>query len=610
MQEWGIYYFFEHKDGKHKLILVDAAGAHQPNPSSAYHKVAFYPPGHKIDEEYLNEIDFTESLASGVWVTNEFDFKKPKMDLKAKTKLPRNTAHNSLEMYSWPSDSHNPESPTSTDEAKHLTRIKLEQAGSLGQRASAKGNLRGMVVGSTFTLAEYLNSQYNDKDYLIIANHFSLTDVGASSGQERYKCECELEIQPANHIYRAPFNTPLPKTSGPQTAIITGPQGREIYTDQYGRVKLSFLWHRYCTKDENSSCWIRVNYPWAGNGFGGINIPRIGQEVIVDFENGDPDRPIVTGRVYNALNMPPWDLPANATQSGMLSRSSEGAGSANANAIRMEDMKGSEEIWIHAEKDQRIEVEHCESHSVGVDRSKTIGNDETVSVGHDRKENVGNDETIGIGHDRKETVGNNETISIGNDRKEDVGNNETISIGSNQTQSIGSNQTEDIGSNQTVTIGKTRTETIGMAHMQNIGLGKMVNVGAAYNINVGGIMATMVGMNKSTTVGASRSDSTSNDHEVQVGKNYQLVAGDSIELVCGKSTLRMDKEGNITINGHEFSLGTTGDQRLKASGANIILNADKILVMDKGRVINSGKHGELITQSIVYQEFIRELSHS
>jgi len=161
-----------------------------------------------------------------------------------------------------------------------------------------------------------------------------------------------------------------------------GPPGEEIYTDEFGRVKVQFHWDRYGENNENSSCWVRISSPWAGKTWGAIHLPRIGQEVIVSFEEGDPDRPLITGRVYNADNMPPYELPANATQSGIKSRSSKGGTGDNFNEIRFEDKKGSEEVYIHAEKDQNNVVENDETTDVGNDRTEDIGNDETISIGN------------------------------------------------------------------------------------------------------------------------------------------------------------------------------------------------------------------------------------
>lgn len=207
--------------------------------------------------------------------------------------------------------------------------------------------------------------------------------------------------------------TPRPVMQGPQTAVVVGPPGEDIFTDQFGRVKVHFHWDRYGQKNGLSSCWVRPSHPLAGKNWGIVMIPRIGQEVIVDFLEGDPDQPIVTGRVYNADQMPPWELPANKTQTGLLTRSIPGGSAANANAIRFEDKKGSEQLWLHAEKNQDIEVENDETHWVGHDRSQTVDYDETLHVKQDRTETVDHNQTISIGSNRSLTVGQSETHAVG-----------------------------------------------------------------------------------------------------------------------------------------------------------------------------------------------------
>ncbi len=406
MQEWGLYYFFVHADGVHRLTIVDDPAAHTPNPSLAYQQISYYPPGHKIDEEYCDQFTTHEGLQPGRWVTDDFDFKRPRALLQQTVVMPRKTGHAEQELYRWPGDY------ADAQEGQELARVRMEHEGAPGSRASGGGKLRGMVCGHTFALDRHPQAKANT-EYLLLSVSLVIQEVGGASGQGGYHCHCSFEVQAASQTFRSAQTRPKPHTHGPQTAIVTGPEGREIYTDQYGRVKLSFHWNRYCTKDENSSCWVRVASLWAGTNFGVMAVPRIGQEVVVDFENGDPDRPIVTGRVYNGLNMPPWALPANMTQTGILTRSSEGGGPANANALRFEDKAGSEEVWLHAEKDLRTEVEHCETHSVGVDRSKTIGRHENTTVGSNRNEQVGGTHTEVIKMQRTLVVsdaGSTETV--------------------------------------------------------------------------------------------------------------------------------------------------------------------------------------------------------
>ncbi|OMG75183.1 type IV secretion protein Rhs [Burkholderia ubonensis] len=373
MQEHGIYWFFEHSKKVHRMVLVDQLGAHKPVDSIAYRTLWYYPPGQKIDTEYIDTFDTAESLQSGCWTTNDFNFEKPDAQLGVENSLQRDTAHNQFERYEWPGNYADPKA------GERIARLRMEEMLSLGARAGGGGNVRNVVCGTTFRLKGFPYDSAN-REYLVIEAQFKATEAGDSTGMGEYRIDCSFVVQPTTIVYRPPRTAPKPRTTGPQTAIVTGPQGQEIWTDQYGRVKLKFHWDRSPVIDHNSSCWVRVSYPWAGNDYGSISIPRVGSEVIVDFENGDPDRPIVTGRVYNALNMPPWPLPDNATQSGTLTRSTQG-GYETANAIRFEDKKDSEELWIHAEKDMRVEVENDESLSVQRDRTVMVDGMQVTQVG-------------------------------------------------------------------------------------------------------------------------------------------------------------------------------------------------------------------------------------
>ena len=315
--------------------------------------------------------------------------------------------------------------------------------------------------------------------------------------------------------------------------MVVGPAGEEIWTDKFGRVKVHFYWDRHDRSDENSSCWIRVSQSWAGKNWGAMHIPRIGQEVIVSFLEGDPDRPIITGRVYNAEQTVPYDLPANATQSGIKSRSSKGGTPANFNEIRMEDKKGEEQLFIHAEKNQDIEVENDETHWVGRDRAKTIDRDETVHVHRDRTETVDNNETITVHANRKKTVDLNETVLIG----------------------------------------MNKSETILMASLQNVGMGRMENVGLGYSLNVGMMMNTFVGLNQTT----------------QIGKKNVISAGESYHLAVGGS----DDGSTITLDGKSLKLGSqtielTADKeiRLTCGQSTIRITPSEIEILSPNVDIN------------------------
>ena len=398
-----------------------------------------------------------------------------------------------------------------------------------------------------------------------------------------------LTVMPLDLLFRPPRLTPRVTMPGPQTAIVVGPAGEEIHADDFGRVKVHFHWDRYDASNEKSTAWIRVSQPWAGKGWGGYFIPRIGQEVIVDFLNGDPDRPIITGRVYNDDQPKPFD---SHTQSGFRTRSTPKGSAANCNEFRFDDKKGSEQVYLHAEKNQDIEVENDETHWVGHDRSKTIDHDEMVRVKHDRTETVGNNETIGIGVNRSEQVGNNETIAIGVNRIETVGVDETITIGSNRTITVGASETatvalqrtHTVGVNETITVGAAQEITVGAMQAVTVGLNQTIHVGADQSssiganrsVEVGANLSTSVGKDESRNVGQGRSTDVAKDDALNVGKNLVIVAGDSISLTTGSASITMKKDGTITIKGKNIIVVGSGKINVKAS-SDVVIKGSKIL---------------------------------
>ncbi|EIZ3557198.1 type VI secretion system tip protein VgrG [Escherichia coli] len=391
MQEWGIYWWFEHNENSHTLVLADAINVHKACADSPL--VCYYQKGLKLNKEFIHTITANESLRSGQWVLNDFDFMKPRSLLKSTVANPRETGLAEYEHYEWPGDYF------TKSEGEMLTRIRMEEQRSPGSRVQGSGNIRTLMTGFTFTLENYPTAEVN-REYLLVQTTLFIQDNAQHSGQDQhFTYSTSFELHPTGEVYRPQRTLSKPHTKGPQSAIVTGPAGQEIWTDKYGRVKVQFGWDRYGKNDENSSCWVRVSYPWAGKGFGGIQIPRIGQEVLVDFKNGDPDLPIIVGRTYNQDTMPPWGLPGAATQSGFYSHTI-GGGPTNANALRFEDKPGGEEVWLHAEKDQRIEVNNNESHWVGNNRLKVIDKTETAIIGEKRSLTVQMDDTSLAGQNK------------------------------------------------------------------------------------------------------------------------------------------------------------------------------------------------------------------
>ncbi|EDJ9382881.1 type VI secretion system tip protein VgrG [Salmonella enterica] len=412
MQEWGIYWWFEHSEDSHTLVLADAISAHKACPDSPL--VEWHQEGLKLDKEFIHTITANESLRTGQWVLDDFDFTKPRSLLANTVANPRETGHATYEHYEWPGDYFD------KSEGEMLTRIRMEAQRSPGSRVLGGGNIRTLMTGYTFTLENYPTAEVN-QEYLLMQTLLFVQDNAQHSGQDQhFTFSTRFELHPTREVFRPQRTVSKPHTKGPQSAIVTGPAGQEIWTDQYGRVKVQFGCDRYGKMDENSTCWIRVSYPWAGKGFGMIQIPRIGQEVLVDFKNGDPDLPIIVGRTYNQDTMPPWGLPGMASQSGIFSHSLYG-GPTNGNMLRFDDKTGAEEVKFHAEKDLNTTVKNNETHTVMVDRTKTIIKNETNSIGEDRNTTVTKNDGL--------SVKLAQTINIGTTYRLDVGDQFTLRCG-------------------------------------------------------------------------------------------------------------------------------------------------------------------------------------
>ncbi|MHA7683336.1 type VI secretion system Vgr family protein [Cupriavidus sp. PET2-C1] len=322
MQEWGITHFWEHGDDRHRMVIVDGMGAYKQNASEAYRTLRLFPPGVRVDEEHLTRFAASESLRPGEWVTKDYDFTRPKADLTTGYAAPGDTAHANFQLYEWPGDYLN----TSEDDGGMRARVRMQAERCLGGRRFGQGFLRGVTTGTTFNLANHPRAALN-AEYLVIRTKTEIREVGEESGaRQAWHCSVEFEAQPSTEMFRPQRTIEKPRAKGPVSAVVVGPKSAaEIWTDQFGRVKVQFAWDRVGRFDADSSPWMRVNYAHAGNGFGFISVPRIGEEVMVMFYNDDPDCPVIVGRGYNALNMTPWNLPDQSALTGMRSKEILGA---------------------------------------------------------------------------------------------------------------------------------------------------------------------------------------------------------------------------------------------------------------------------------------------
>jgi type VI secretion system secreted protein VgrG len=409
MEQEGIYYFFEHEDGKHTLVLADSGSAHAP--FEGYATFTYRPRAHKGEEtgEFVSDWVIEKEVQPGAYALADFDFKNPGAPIVTTADISRPHPASAFEIYDYPGEFEK------RDEGDAYAKRRIEELQAQHEILRAQTTIRGASTGFKFTLKSHPRSDQN-RDYLITGASFQIStgeyESSAAAGAGEFY-SCSFTARPAREPFRSARVTPKPVIQGPQTAIVVGKKGEEIDTDEFGRVKVQFHWDRYGKVDENSSCWIRVSQPWAGKGWGAINIPRIGQEVIVEFLEGDPDRPIITGRVYNARATVPYPLPDEKTKSTLKTDSSKGGGGFN--EIRFEDKKDDEQLFIHAQKNLDIRVKNDRFETIEHDRHLIVENDKFEQVKNDRNEFVEGNHLEEVVKDRNLTVKGKEDKKVQED---------------------------------------------------------------------------------------------------------------------------------------------------------------------------------------------------
>lgn len=476
LEEEGIYYFFEHSDGSHKVVLADSYGAHAPAPG--YATLLFRDENEHTDplEEVVTRFMPSGTIQPSVYSLNDFDFEKASSStsggLLVKNTIAAAFSQQSYEQYDYPGLYRT----SATGSA--FARARMETLHGQCERIDAKGGARGITTGALFTLSEHPRADQN-REFLVTSSQTSIIGVDYSSGGGRGSTEFHAEFTAVGkeHSYRAPPVARKPFVQGPQTAMVVGKAGEEIWTDKYGRIKVQFHWERDGKANETSSCWVRVAQGWAGKGWGMMFIPRIGMEVVVDFLEGDPDQPLVTGCVYNGDAMPPYALPGEQTKSTIKSNSSKGGGGFN--EIRFEDKKDAEEIFVQAEKDFNRVVKNNDTLKVGFEKADK--GDQTIDIKNDRTIDVGNDLTTTVKNDETRTVNNNQTITVKADQKVDVTKTIVIEAGTSIELKCGSSSIKIEPAKVTIKSPQIAVQADGM--MQIKAGGVMTVEGALVKIN-------------------------------------------------------------------------------------------------------------------------------
>ncbi len=406
MEEEGIYYYFEHAQDSHTMVICDAMSAHAPY--SGFDQIKYRDSQDQlIDLQAITEWRHTYELNSGKVSLTDYNFLTPSTSLMSEATSTKTTSPDTLEIYDHPG------LHADTGRGGSLATLRSEELDSRVLRiAGGSTTVGGLAAGSLFTLTEHQLASEN-VEHLVISTRIEAQYAGYESGQGETHFRCRFTAMRNEGAFRPDRTTPRSVVPGPQTAVVVGPSGEEIYTDAHGRVKVHFHWDRLDSSDENSSCWIRVATRWAGKAWGMISIPRIGQEVVVDFLEGDPDRPLVTGGVYNAEQITPYKLPDQKTVSTIKSRSSKQGASANFNELAFEDLKGSEWIRLHAEKDLVEVVKH--------DAHRDVGNDQFLKIVNNLTEEIGNNVERKIVGGYTELIEGTAELEIGGATKVKIG---------------------------------------------------------------------------------------------------------------------------------------------------------------------------------------------
>lgn len=515
MEQEGIYYYFKHADGVHTLVLINASSLHEAVPGYETMKYVLKDKGSIEQNSIFYWIEMGQ-FDSGRFVSADFNLKTPQSVMKAQSEIARSNAKATLERFDYPGQF------AVVADGNKYAKVRAEEYQVDYQTFRAECVIRGAACGALYAMTDYPLASQNT-DYIITSTTINVVGEDYTStpveGQKLDPFKCTFTAIRKTAQFRSQSLTPKPFVHGPQTAIVVGPVEEEIYTDEYGRIKVQFHWDRYGKADANSSCFIRLAQSWAGKNWGAVVLPRKGQEVVVEFLEGDPDRPIVVGALYNEENKPPYALPTNMTMSVMKSSSSKGG--EGFNEIRFEDKKDSEQIFVHGQKNF----------------DKRILNDSFTWIGNDKHLDVVKDFKLKVDNDKHETTGRDHIEAITRDRNLTIKGKEAIIVEGTHSHTVEGDVTQVYKANQSV-------EVTSNYYLK----GDNIVIEAATNVTI------------------------------KVGNTYIAMESSGITIgTTGKIELKAD--GDITVEaGGKLAVKTTGDTTIEATGDGVFKGATGIKI--------------------------------
>lgn len=540
LEEDGLFYWFEHEVGAHLMHIADHPSGYT---SGDDHDLRFA--AGSTDRNHISRFETKFCYTPGVHAAADWNFRTPGLVPNATSpsmvSLPRNGEY---EMYEYPTLAGYGTGDRASDGiedagVERISKLRMQAHEMQHRQVDGDANVRTMAAGRMFQPYDVANPDNVFGEYVVLSVQHEVVDTSYESVANQPEYMNRFICLPSDVPATPTRSVPQPRIDGAQVAIIAGPPGEEIHPDEYGRIKVWFPWDRRAVKDGSDTCWIRVMQNWAGTGWGGQIIPRIGMEVMVSYLEGDPDRPVVTGVVPNERQKVPYELPANKTKSVFRTDTHKGEGW---NELSFEDENGREKIYMHGERDHEIHIEN--------NRAKRIDNNQSESVGHNK--------SIEVGNNHHEVVGGNMTVMVGPNKLQSA----VTSAFSKLTNKLG-DLTNKLGlpnimnmgeGNLVIGVGRNKAETVMVSSTEVVGGAKTVAVGGGMQLTIGGIKNTAIAIGS---------------YE-EIGQNKVVVAGKRMEFVCGKSLIQMNEDGTIRIEG--VNLVMKGSTIVDIDGGNVDIN--------------------------------------
>ncbi|RKH46297.1 type VI secretion system tip protein TssI/VgrG [Corallococcus sicarius] len=553
LMEWeGIFYFFEHSEEGHVLVLGDAPSVHEAPPGGAALPLRDED-GRVETGEFLTDLRRVRRLRPGAVHLKDFDFEKPSLDVSGKSKS--SEGMEALEVYDYPGGY------VAAGTGKAAAKVRVQEATQASLTLEGEGICPRLTSGH---LLQVEDDGTHEGRYVVVTVQHHGGQPETHGGREALGglYRNQFQVMPANVPFRPRRLTPRHRISGLQTAQVVGPAGEEIHTDAYGRIKVQVHWDRDGQRDEKASCWVRTSQALGGPAWGALVLPRIGQEVVVRFLEGDPDRPLVAGSVYNGANATPYALPDEKTKSTHKSVSSKG--SDGFNELRFEDAKGQEEVFHHAQKDQNLVTENDKDQAV---------------LGHEER---------WVKKERALTVGFNQTLYV---RQDDVGvveGNQSLEVRKDRDTLTRGNHDESVEGNQSVTVRKGCLVEVTQGSMESVGGAKATTIGGAYAVSValamneavGGIKSLQIGAAHLETVGGSRQESVVGDLQRKVGAGFQSEVKGAWAATLGKD-LKEDVGGVSQLSIKHAAGVLARSYSLSADKFSVVVNGNLALQWEK-----------------------------